>query len=287
MRLVIVRHGRSTANADGVLAGRTAGVHLDETGRQQAEALRDPLAAVAPAAPCSAGASGARWAVEPLPDGTPHCDASPAEVALPARVDSVGVLGAPPDAAGILAVGAAAEPAAGAPGPDEPGAVGVVVAGAGVGGVDVVEAGVDALGAVGAGESVFFTGVVGAAEASWVPDRPDAAGPDPAAPDAAAAPATPVATPAPATVAPGEVPERPASVERAAGPPAPDCSASLRLRPNRPRRPFLPESVVPAEPAGPPRLAGGADRGAAGVCGWAAVGAACPDRGAAEVCGAA
>lgn len=50
MRLVIVRHGRSTANADGVLAGRTAGVHLDEMGRQQAEALRDPLAAVAPAA---------------------------------------------------------------------------------------------------------------------------------------------------------------------------------------------------------------------------------------------
>lgn len=50
MRLVIVRHGRSTANADGVLAGRTAGVALDETGRQQVGRLREPLAAVAPVA---------------------------------------------------------------------------------------------------------------------------------------------------------------------------------------------------------------------------------------------
>lgn len=45
-----MRHGRSTANADGVLAGRTAGVALDETGRSQAETLQEPLARVAPVA---------------------------------------------------------------------------------------------------------------------------------------------------------------------------------------------------------------------------------------------
>lgn len=37
--LILVRHARSTANADGVLAGRTPGVELDETGRRQASEL--------------------------------------------------------------------------------------------------------------------------------------------------------------------------------------------------------------------------------------------------------
>ena len=35
--LILARHGRTTANATGVLAGRSPGVHLDDTGRQQAE----------------------------------------------------------------------------------------------------------------------------------------------------------------------------------------------------------------------------------------------------------
>jgi probable phosphomutase (TIGR03848 family) len=34
--VLLVRHGRTTANASGVLAGRTPGVQLDEAGRQQA-----------------------------------------------------------------------------------------------------------------------------------------------------------------------------------------------------------------------------------------------------------
>ncbi|MEO6470241.1 MAG: histidine phosphatase family protein [Aeromicrobium sp.] len=34
--VILVRHGRTTANASGVLAGRTAGVKLDEIGRDQA-----------------------------------------------------------------------------------------------------------------------------------------------------------------------------------------------------------------------------------------------------------
>ena len=43
--VILVRHGRSTANAEKVLAGRLPGVALDETGRDQAAALaalRDP-----------------------------------------------------------------------------------------------------------------------------------------------------------------------------------------------------------------------------------------------------
>ena len=34
--VILVRHGRTTANATGILAGRPAGVQLDETGRAQA-----------------------------------------------------------------------------------------------------------------------------------------------------------------------------------------------------------------------------------------------------------
>lgn len=49
--VILVRHGRTTANAAGILAGRTAGVRLDAVGRAQAERtaarLADvPLAAV-------------------------------------------------------------------------------------------------------------------------------------------------------------------------------------------------------------------------------------------------
>lgn len=44
--LFLVRHGRSTANTAGVLAGRTDGVELDDKGREQAEAARVRLAGV-------------------------------------------------------------------------------------------------------------------------------------------------------------------------------------------------------------------------------------------------
>ncbi|QNN81945.1 MSMEG_4193 family putative phosphomutase [Brachybacterium sp. Z12] len=44
--VLLVRHGRTTANATGVLAGRTAGVSLDQTGRDQAALTGDRLAAV-------------------------------------------------------------------------------------------------------------------------------------------------------------------------------------------------------------------------------------------------
>ncbi|MFC7306764.1 histidine phosphatase family protein [Streptomyces monticola] len=44
--LILVRHGRSTANTAGVLAGRTPGVALDERGTAQAASLPERLAAV-------------------------------------------------------------------------------------------------------------------------------------------------------------------------------------------------------------------------------------------------
>ncbi|NRQ49988.1 histidine phosphatase family protein [Aeromicrobium stalagmiti] len=44
--VILVRHGRTTANASGVLAGRTAGVKLDETGRTQAARTGERLSVV-------------------------------------------------------------------------------------------------------------------------------------------------------------------------------------------------------------------------------------------------
>jgi probable phosphomutase (TIGR03848 family) len=44
--VILVRHGRTTANASGVLAGRTAGIKLDKTGRDQAMRTAERLAVV-------------------------------------------------------------------------------------------------------------------------------------------------------------------------------------------------------------------------------------------------
>lgn len=44
--VILVRHGRTTANASGILAGRTPGVTLDETGHDQAVRTGERLAAV-------------------------------------------------------------------------------------------------------------------------------------------------------------------------------------------------------------------------------------------------
>jgi probable phosphomutase (TIGR03848 family) len=41
--VLLIRHGRTAANANGTLAGWTPGVVLDETGRRQAEALAERL----------------------------------------------------------------------------------------------------------------------------------------------------------------------------------------------------------------------------------------------------
>lgn len=44
--VILVRHGRSSANSSGILAGRLPGVELDDKGRDQAAALGERLAAV-------------------------------------------------------------------------------------------------------------------------------------------------------------------------------------------------------------------------------------------------
>lgn len=44
--VILVRHGRTAANAQGVLAGWTPGVHLDEVGSGQAEQVADRLSAL-------------------------------------------------------------------------------------------------------------------------------------------------------------------------------------------------------------------------------------------------
>jgi probable phosphomutase (TIGR03848 family) len=44
--VILVRHGRTTANATGLLAGRTPGVQLDDTGREQAVLAGRRLAAL-------------------------------------------------------------------------------------------------------------------------------------------------------------------------------------------------------------------------------------------------
>lgn len=44
--LILLRHGRSSANVSGVLAGRTPGVELDEKGQGQAEQVVERLAGV-------------------------------------------------------------------------------------------------------------------------------------------------------------------------------------------------------------------------------------------------
>lgn len=46
MTVLLLRHGRSTANTAGVLAGRSAGVDLDDTGRDQAAGLAERIGAL-------------------------------------------------------------------------------------------------------------------------------------------------------------------------------------------------------------------------------------------------
>jgi probable phosphomutase (TIGR03848 family) len=64
--VILLRHGRSTANTAGVLAGRTPGVVLDEHGRAQAQALVERLAHLPLAAVVSSPLQRCRETVDPL-----------------------------------------------------------------------------------------------------------------------------------------------------------------------------------------------------------------------------
>jgi probable phosphomutase (TIGR03848 family) len=76
--VILVRHGRSTANADGVLAGWSPGVALDERGREQAAALAGRLAALPLAAVVTSPLQRCRETVGPLlatrPELAEHTD---------------------------------------------------------------------------------------------------------------------------------------------------------------------------------------------------------------------
>ncbi|MFI6723932.1 MSMEG_4193 family putative phosphomutase [Streptomyces sp. R-74717] len=69
--LILVRHGRSTANTAGVLAGRTPGVALDERGAAQAAALPGRLAALPLVAAVSSPLQRCRETLQPLLEARP------------------------------------------------------------------------------------------------------------------------------------------------------------------------------------------------------------------------
>ncbi|SCK41228.1 probable phosphomutase, MSMEG_4193 family [Streptomyces sp. WMMB 714] len=69
--LILVRHGRSTANTSGLLAGRTPGVALDEYGQTQAESLPDRLGALPLAAVVSSPMQRCQETLAPLTRARP------------------------------------------------------------------------------------------------------------------------------------------------------------------------------------------------------------------------
>lgn len=69
--VILVRHGRSTANADGVLAGWSQGVALDDSGRDQATALAARLGALPLAAVVTSPLQRCQETVRPLLDTRP------------------------------------------------------------------------------------------------------------------------------------------------------------------------------------------------------------------------
>ncbi|TLQ46877.1 histidine phosphatase family protein [Streptomyces marianii] len=69
--LILVRHGRSTANTAGVLAGWTPGIALDEHGTAQAAALPARLAGLSLAAAVTSPLQRCRETLQPLLDARP------------------------------------------------------------------------------------------------------------------------------------------------------------------------------------------------------------------------
>src|SRR5919112_606611 len=69
--LILVRHGRSTANTEGLLAGWTPGVALDERGAAQAAALPGRLAGIALSEIVSSPLQRCQETVRPLLEARP------------------------------------------------------------------------------------------------------------------------------------------------------------------------------------------------------------------------
>ena len=70
--VILARHGRSTANADGVLAGWSPGIALDEHGAEQAASLAARLAALPLVAVVSSPLQRCQETVKPLLDARPE-----------------------------------------------------------------------------------------------------------------------------------------------------------------------------------------------------------------------
>ncbi|KPI16264.1 putative phosphomutase [Actinobacteria bacterium OK074] len=70
--LILVRHGRSTANTEGLLAGRTPGIALDERGTAQAAALPGRLAGMPLSEVVTSPLQRCRETVQPLLDARPE-----------------------------------------------------------------------------------------------------------------------------------------------------------------------------------------------------------------------
>lgn len=78
--VILVRHGRTTANATGVLAGRAEGVNLDQVGHEQAAATGERLAAVPLVAVVSSPLERCQQTAQHVLDrqaGTPHAPVDP------------------------------------------------------------------------------------------------------------------------------------------------------------------------------------------------------------------
>jgi probable phosphomutase (TIGR03848 family) len=75
--VILVRHGRTTANASGVLAGRSAGVKLDETGREQADRTAVRLAPVPLAGLVSSPQERCRQTARQIAAAQPERDGGP------------------------------------------------------------------------------------------------------------------------------------------------------------------------------------------------------------------
>ncbi|WP_027501857.1 histidine phosphatase family protein [Rhodococcus sp. UNC363MFTsu5.1] len=66
MTVILLRHGRSTSNTSGMLAGRSPGIDLDDRGREQSRAVVDRLAGVPLAAIVRSPLLRCERTVEPL-----------------------------------------------------------------------------------------------------------------------------------------------------------------------------------------------------------------------------
>ena len=83
MTVILLRHGRSSSNTAGVLAGRSEGVDLDDKGREQADGLIDRIGDLPIRALVSSPLLRCRRTLEPLADAlclTPLVDDQLAEV---------------------------------------------------------------------------------------------------------------------------------------------------------------------------------------------------------------